>query len=143
MEWHESRRGVGQYVEVGGGRGAHGHGSAFGVHLVINQPPLLQKGVNPERGTRAKTGEKKKDKTTYGGASLARVTSDRLGRIQTGSGVGGALIDPPRANDGPGLLHLGHFQIGWTSGFFFGRSSNQYGRFGESRESMSARMDGL
>lgn len=31
-----------------GGWGSHGEGSALCVHLVVNQPPLLQKRMNPE-----------------------------------------------------------------------------------------------
>lgn len=49
MQRHQPRGGVGQNIEMGGGRGPHGHGAALGIHLVIDEPPLLQEGVDPVR----------------------------------------------------------------------------------------------
>ena len=51
VQWHETRGGVGQYVEMRCGWGAHREGSALCIHLVINQPPLLQEGVDPNAQT--------------------------------------------------------------------------------------------
>lgn len=47
VQGHEARRCVSQHGEVRGGRGAHGQRAAVGVHLVVDQTPLLQEGVNP------------------------------------------------------------------------------------------------
>lgn len=52
LQGHQAGRGVSQDVEVGGGRGAHGGGPALGVHLVVDQTPLLQECMHPEERRR-------------------------------------------------------------------------------------------
>lgn len=47
LEGNQAGRGVCQDVEVGGGRRAHGCGATLRVHLVVDQPPLLQEGMDP------------------------------------------------------------------------------------------------
>lgn len=47
LQRHQPRGRIGQDVEVGGRRGAHGGGPALGVHLVVDEAPLLQEGVDP------------------------------------------------------------------------------------------------
>lgn len=54
LQRHQPRGRIGQHVEVGGGGGAHGGGPALGVHLVVDEAPLLQEGVNPAE-SRAQT----------------------------------------------------------------------------------------
>lgn len=53
LQRHQTGGSVCQHVEVGGGGRTHGRGPALGVHLVVDQTPLLQEGVDPvadERG---------------------------------------------------------------------------------------------
>lgn len=51
LQRHQTGGRIGQHVEMGGGWGAHGGGPALGVHLVVDEAPLLQEGVHPaERG---------------------------------------------------------------------------------------------
>jgi len=45
MEGHQPRGRIGQHVEVRSGRRAHRHGTAFWIHLVVNEAPLLQKSM--------------------------------------------------------------------------------------------------
>lgn len=47
MERHKSRGSIRKHVEMRSRRGAHGHGAAFRIHLVVNETPLLQKGMDP------------------------------------------------------------------------------------------------
>lgn len=46
LQGHQAGGSVCQHVKVRSGRGAHGCGPALGVHLVVNQTPLLQEGVD-------------------------------------------------------------------------------------------------
>lgn len=46
---HQPGGRIGQDVEVGSRGRPHGHGAAFGVHLVVDEPPLLQESVYPVR----------------------------------------------------------------------------------------------
>lgn len=46
LEGHEAGWSVCQDVEVRGGWGTHGCGPALRVHLVVDQTPLLQEGVD-------------------------------------------------------------------------------------------------
>ena len=50
VDGDEPRWGVGHDVEVGGGGGPHGGGAAVGVHLVVDQPPLLEECVHAHDG---------------------------------------------------------------------------------------------
>ena len=43
----QSGRGVGHHVEVGGGRGTHRVRAVLRIHLVVDQPPLLEEGMDP------------------------------------------------------------------------------------------------
>ena len=45
MERHKSRGCISQHIEVRSRGRAHCHGSAFWIHLVVNETPLLQKSV--------------------------------------------------------------------------------------------------
>lgn len=46
MQRYQPRGRIGQHVEVGGGWGAHGGGTALSVHLVVDETPLLQESVD-------------------------------------------------------------------------------------------------
>lgn len=46
LEGHQAGWSVCQDMEMGGGWGTHGCGPALGVHLVVDQTPLLQEGVD-------------------------------------------------------------------------------------------------
>lgn len=46
LQGHQAGGSVGQHMKVRGGRGTHGCGPALGVHLVVNQTPLFQEGVD-------------------------------------------------------------------------------------------------
>lgn len=45
MERHKSRGCISQHIEVRSRGRAHCHGTAFWIHLVVNQTPLLQKSM--------------------------------------------------------------------------------------------------
>lgn len=53
LEGDQTGWSVCQHMEVRGGRGAHGCGPALRVHLVVDQPPLLQEGVYSAAHTQA------------------------------------------------------------------------------------------
>lgn len=47
LQWHQAGGGVGQHMKMRGGWGAHGRRAALWIHLVVDQTPLLQEGVDP------------------------------------------------------------------------------------------------
>lgn len=75
LQRHQPRGGVGQDVEMRGGWGAHGGGPALGVHLVVDEAPLLQEGVDPAEEEKKKRGvgggseEEKRGGLREGGAA--------------------------------------------------------------------------
>lgn len=54
VERDEARGRVGKHGEVWGGWRPHGQRTAVRVHLVVDQTPLLQEGVDPD-GSRSKS----------------------------------------------------------------------------------------
>ena len=48
VDRYDARWSVSQDVEVGGGWGTHRGGATVGIHLVVDQAPLLQECVHPE-----------------------------------------------------------------------------------------------
>lgn len=46
LQGHQAGGCVGQHMKVRGGWGTHGSGTALGVHLVVDQTPLLQEGMD-------------------------------------------------------------------------------------------------